>query len=262
MPRKTVSGIHIAYDDIGEGLPIVFIHGFPLSRQIWRHQIKNLSKRWRIIALDLPGFGKSGRPKEYSIKGFAESVVGLMREIDAEPAILAGHSMGGYIIFEIVRRFPGSMLSLILINTRAEADTAEAKERRMKAIGKIRSEGKEAFLREFLPLLLAPKNRRKLLGELEKMCEDISEEALIGTLKTLAERPDNTELLPRIRIPTLIIAGREDPLIPPESSLTMARMIPKSALAVISDTGHLSCLEAPNQFNDTVSKFIMSLERE
>lgn len=260
MPHKTVSDVRIAYDDRGEGLPIVFIHGFPLSRQMWRHQLEALSERWRTIALDLPGFRESSKPKEYSIKSLAKYVVDFMEKIDARPAIIAGHSMGGYILFEIVRRFPGSVLSMILVNTRAEADTEEARERRMRAIKRIRDEGKEAFLREFLPQLLAPKNRGKLLGELEEICMGVSEEVLVETLKALAERPDNTDLLPKIKAPALIVAGKEDPLVPPESSLTMARMIPKSALAVLSDTGHLSPLEAPEKFNEAVSRFIMSLE--
>ena len=261
MPQKIVNGVKVSYEDRGRGLPLVFIHGFPLSRLMWKHQLQEFSKKWRIIALDLPGFGESGRPREYSLEFFAETVVKLLDEIDAKPAIMAGHSMGGYILFEIIRRFSGSVLSLILVNTRAEADTEEIRERRMKTVERIRAEGGKAFLREFLPQLLAPRNRSRLINELEAIAMNVSDEALIETLKALAQRPDNTELLSRIRSPTLIIAGKEDALVPPESALSMARSIPKSALAVLKGTGHLSCLEAPEEFNKTVARFITSLER-
>ena len=265
MPTLSIKGVKIAYEESGEGLPVVFIHGFPLSRRMWTPQISALSGKYRVIALDLRGFGESDKPSgPYSIKDFADDVSSLMLELNAAPSVVVGHSMGGYIAFQLIRRYSKQVQSLILTNTRAEADTEEKRRNRLALMERIRKEGKDRFLEESAARLLSPQNAEKadLVRQVRSFMEGCNEETLIATLKALAERPDNTDLLKKIRVPTLIIAGDQDQIVPVESALFMARTIPQAAISLIKGTGHLSNFENPKEFNNAVDKFLSSLTQE
>lgn len=265
MPTVNIRGVRIAYEEAGEGLPIIFIHGFPLSRRMWSPQISTLSKKYRVIALDLRGFGESDKPPgPYSIEDFADDVASLMLELDAAPGVVAGHSMGGYISFQLIRKHSKQVQSLILTNTRAEADSEEKKKSRLALMEKIRREGKDRFLDESAARLLSPQNAKKadLVRQVRGFMEGCTEETLIATLKALAERPDNTELLKKIKVPTLIVAGDEDQIVPVESAIFMARTIPNAAISLIKGTGHLSNFENPKEFNNAIDKFLSSLTQD
>lgn len=265
MPTLSIRGVKIAYEESGEGLPIVFIHGFPLSKRMWAPQISALSRKYRVIALDLRGFGESDKPPgPYSIKDFADDVSSLMLELDAAPGIVVGHSMGGYIAFQLIRRYSKQVQSLILTNTRAEADSEEEKRNRFALMERIRKEGKDRFLEEFATRLLSPQNAEEtdLVRQVRSFMEGCSEETLVATLKALAERPDSTDLLKKIRVPTLIIAGDQDQIVSVESALLMARTIPHAAISLIKGTGHLSNVENSKEFNNAVDKFLSSLIQE
>lgn len=263
MPKAAVRDVEIAYDELGEGLPLLFIHGFPLSRRMWTPQLQDLSSDYRVLALDLRGFGGSSKPKSsYSVEVFAEDVASFIEEVVRSSVVLIGHSMGGYIAFQLLRRNPSLVLSMVLVNTKAETDPDEkALITEMSNI--IRRNGKEKFFRWLAQRLLAPEksSKPKLLEQVVELMENADEETLTSVLKALAERPNYAGLLKKVRTPTLIIAGDHDQLIPVESALNMARKIPGSAVALIKGAGHLPNIEKPEEFNNVIRRFLGSLEK-
>src|SRR5262245_38445148 len=155
--KTRINGITLAYDDKGEGLPIVFLHAFPLNRTMWTPQIEALAPRFRIIAVDLRGHGESDAPLwRYTMEQFADDVVGLLDHLEVPQVVLVGLSMGGYLSFSCYRRFPQRIKAMVLADTRAEADTPELSAWRFQLAQRVYREGPAAVADEMGPKLLAP----------------------------------------------------------------------------------------------------------
>lgn len=260
MPFARVDRIRLVYDVYGQGVPVLWIHGFPLGRWLWDPQVRSLSDGVRSIAVDLRGFGGSSAPEgPYTMEQFAADLRGLMDALGIERAVLAGLSMGGYIAFAFYAAYPERVRGLILADTRHQADTPEARANRYALIDRIRQEGPRAAVEAFLPQLLGATTQRErpdLVEALRRKMMSNPAAGLIGALQAMAERPDRTALLPTIRVPTLILVGEEDVVTPPEVAQEMAAGIPGARLVQIPRAGHLANLEAPDAFNEAVRAFL------
>lgn len=145
----------LAYESSGQGIPLVLIHAFPLFSRMWKPQIKSLERKGKIIALDLPGFGRSPCESKVSIPKMAQEVARLLDSIQVEEsAMIAGLSMGGYVALEFFRQFPERVKGLGLFSTRAGADSPETREKRLKTADEIRQDGLESFAKGILPKLV------------------------------------------------------------------------------------------------------------
>jgi len=263
MPFATVNGIRLVYDMRGQGVPVLWIHGFPLGRWLWDPQVEALADIARSIAVDLRGFGGSSAPEgPYTMDVYAADLRGLLDALGIDRVVLAGLSMGGYVAFAFYAAYPERVRGLILADTRHQADTPEARANRYALIERIRAEGTPAAVEAFLPRLFGvttQQERPELVETLRRKMQTNPAAGLIGALQAMAERPDRTELLPAIRVPTLVIVGEEDTAIPPDVARQMAEGIPDARLVVIPRAGHLANVEAPEAFNEAVRGFLREL---
>ena len=256
--QTIVNGISIACTDQGEGLPVVFVHGFPLSRECWRPQIESLSSTCRTIAPDLRGFGASGATSgTITMDRFADDIAALLDELDTGPAILVGHSMGGYVAFAFARRHADLLRGLVLVATRAGQDTPEGAAGRRSTAEKVRAEGTRGVIDAMAPKMLAAGNDdAEMEAAVRGFMAPSSQDGVIGALLGMAERPDSTPMLGQIEVPTLVVTGAGDVIIDPEESRTMAQAIPGSELHVIPDAGHLVAYEQPEAFNAILREWL------
>ncbi len=252
----------IALDVQGDGPPVLFIHGFPLDRTMWG-PVTALLTGWRRIAPDLRGFGLSDVPATFSMADYADDLAALLDAFHLPQAVVCGLSMGGYVAFELLRRHPQKVRALILANTRAEGDDQQAKQRRDEMIGLVQREGPGALAHLLVPQLLAPANLAAMPQVVESLVATITSNpapGLIGALKAMRDREDYRSLLKEIRVPTLVIGGREDRLVPPESTRRLAREVPGAQLTLIPDAGHLTPLEQPVATSRVITEFLQALQ--
>lgn len=257
-----VRGLALALDAQGDGQPILFIHGFPLDRTMWRPVIGRLTG-WRRIAPDLRGLGASDVPETYSMVEYADDLAALLDALRAPQAVICGVSMGGYVAFELLRSHPARVRALILANTRAEADDDAGKRRRGDMIALVERAGPAALADVLLPQLLAPANLTAmphLARQVRTMIAGCPATGVVGALQAMRDRPDSRPLLGQIQVPTLVIAGRDDQLIPPASARSLADQIPGAQLTSIPDAGHLTPLEQPIATGRVMAEFLASLE--
>lgn len=241
--------------DLGEGTPILWIHGFPLASSIYEHQLA--IRRVRHVMPDLPGFGQS-RPQgaEMSIDDYARMCIELLDHRGIDRAILAGLSMGGYICFAMARLAPERMRGLILIDTRETADTEEARKGRYESIEKVKKEGVAPIVESMLPKMLTSAAPADMVARVREIMSSSSPEGVIAALRAMATRPDSTPLLSKIQVPTLIIVGEEDTITPPSDSERMTAAISGSRLARIEGAAHLSNYEKAAEVNRAVATFV------
>ena len=258
--RVPAGGVELAVDMRGEGLPVLFVHGFPFDRTMWRHQLATLS-RARCIALDLRGVGGSGVPEadRYSLSRYADDLVAVLDALGVGEAVLCGLSMGGYVIFELLRRHPARVKAMILADTKPQADSADAKRGRDELTRVAEQEGQDAVIERLLPRLLAPVTQAEVAGQVREMARHWSVPGLVGALRVLRDRPDSTETLRGVRVPTLVLVGSDDEITPPDTARAMAQLIPGAECHVVPAAGHLSPLEQPAATNRLVDAFLQGL---
>ncbi len=259
----------LAYIDQGLGIPILFIHGYPLSKNLWVEQIGALSTNFRCIAPDLRGYGQSvyrstpGGGQQLSMDTLAEDCANLLTDLGIEePVVISGHSMGGYVSFAFYRRFPHRVRALVLSATRAGADSPEARTARDNAIATATQSGSQPIIESMLPKLISPESfihNRDLVQRVKEIMSEASVEGMIASLQAMKERPDSTPLLPKITCPTLIIHGIEDQIIPLAETRLMTNSIPGAKLVVIEAAGHLPNVEQPDKYNQVLQGFLNSL---
>ena len=253
-----VRGLALALDMQGDGLPILFIHGFPFDRTMWRQVMATLTG-WRRIAPDLRGLGVSDVPESYSMAEYADDLGALLDALHIPRAVVCGLSMGGYVAFELVRRHPDRVRALILANTRADADDEAGKRRRSDMIALVEREGPAALADVLLPQLLAPTNLAAMphvAQHLRTMIAGSPVKGVVGALRAMRDRADARPLLGEIRVPTLVIAGPDDQLIPPAASRQLADAIPGAQFTLIPDAGHLCPLEQPVATSRVIAEFL------
>ena len=243
----------------GDGSPILFVHGFPLDRTMWRRLMSPMTG-WKRIAPDLRGFGMNeALPDPPTIGSYADDLVELLNQMGQEPAVICGFSMGGYVAFELVRRFPERVRALILANSRAAADDDTTRRGRDTTARLAENDGLDALVGVQLPKLLSPASystQPQVVDHVRTMIKSASIPGVVAALMAMRDRPDSMELLPQIRVPTLVVSGREDAIVPASESKRMAEAIPGAHHTVIPDAGHLTPVEQPIAMGRVVSEFL------
>lgn len=249
----------VAYTDSGEGRPVVLLHAFPLSGAMWKPQAA-LEGSWRLVCPDLPGFGRSVHtPAQPDMSYYAERIRDLLDRLDLETVVLGGLSMGGYVAFECLRRFPERLSALILANTRPDPDAEEARKARYETARRVSEEGVEVLIDLQMERLLSAKTREsrpEVVDRVRRMILESTPGGVVAALGAMRERVDSTGLLPEIRVPTLVIGGDEDAISSPEVMAAMAAEIPDAHHENLAGAGHLSNLEATDGFNAAVEAFL------
>jgi pimeloyl-ACP methyl ester carboxylesterase len=263
--RLTVAGAELAVQVRGDGIPpVLFIHGFPFDHTLWRHQMAALS-RWHRIAPDLRGAGISsvpGSPEAYSVGQYAADLLALLDSLDISEVVVCGQSMGGYIIFELLRRAPTRIRAAILCSTKAVPDSAEAKRDRDVMAGVAQRDGARAVAEKLVPRLLSRatlEHQPQVVKEVREMIERTPASGIVGALRALRDRPDSTPSLGQIRVPVLVVAGDDDQIAPAAGMQEMARAIPGARFALITGAGHVAPLEQPVPLSGALGDFLVKL---
>ncbi|MBL7938680.1 MAG: alpha/beta fold hydrolase [Flavobacteriales bacterium] len=244
---------------------ILLIHGFPQDHTLWDPQLAALSEVAHVLAPDLRGFGNSDPPKDVMpMQTFARDLCALLDERGIDRAVVCGLSMGGYVALTFLSLWPERVQALVLCNTKATADTPEAREARHETARNAKQKGVAVIARGMIGKVLSLHTRTEkpeLVAQVGSMMARQSPEAVAAASLGMAERPDRMVMLPSIDVPTLVITGEADELMPITTSKVMAEAIPGAKLVVLPNAGHLSNLEAPELFNTTVRDFLASLPR-
>jgi len=243
---------------------VVLLHAFPLNRKMWAPQVEALAGRYRVITPDFRGHGESGVADEDStMERLAEDVGGLLDHLRIERVVLGGLSMGGYVAFAFLRRWPERVAALVLADTRASADTEEGRKGRHETAAVAEREGSAAIAEMMAPKLLGQttlEGKPEVVAAVREMILEASPGGIAAALRGMAARTASFDLLPRITCPTLILVGEQDGLTPPADSEAMAKAVPGSTLVRIPEAGHLSNLEQPEKFNSALQSFLSSLD--
>ena len=261
--HTTVNGINLAYSDTGAGLPIVFLHAFPLNRTMWTQQEAALSSHYRVITIDLRGHGESDAPLwHYSLDQAAEDVRALLDQLFIAQALFVGLSMGGYILLAFYRKHADRVRGMVLADTRAQADAPEGRVGRFQMAQIAYKQGPSTIADIMIPKLLSPttiQTRPEIVQRVRTMIEGNQISGIAGDLMAMAERPDSIPLLKQIACPTQIIVGELDQATPPSDAKLMAEQLPNASLAIIPNAAHLANMEQPEEFTKILVSFASAL---
>jgi len=260
--RILVNEVEISYLQTGaaDALPLLFIHGFPFNKLMWANQLEALKNRYRCIAYDVRGHGQSlAGEKDFSMDLFGDDLLAFLDALRIKKAVVCGLSMGGYIALNAIQKQPDRFAGLLLVDTQCGADTPEGKEKRMKTIAFIQKNGLKVYAEESLKNLFAPasfQSRKQEVQFIHQTILNTSAEVICRTLQALADRKESCSYLPKIKTPVCVIVGSEDKITPPAVAQKMADAIKDSKLMIINKAGHLTNLEAPEEFNKAVLDFL------
>lgn len=260
--RVTGAGATLAVHVRGEGPPVLFVHGFPLDHTMWHHQLTALDG-WRCIAPDLRGAGDSDVPSgDYTMGRYADDLRAACDALDVADAVCCGFSMGGYVLFEFLRRYRSRVRALVLCDTRPEADTAEGKQARDENAALVEHDGIGALADRVVPKLFGATTRAvrpELVEQVREMALRQPAAGVIGALRAMRDRPDSTVLLSGITVPTLVVHGAEDEVAPPAIARAMAARIPGARYVEMGRAGHLAPLEQPERVTRALQEFLEEL---
>jgi len=246
----------LAYEVYGSGKPLVLVHAFPFDGRMWRATAQALAGKCRVIVPDMRGFGDSDLgPGDPSIADMADDVAVLLDHLGMAQATVGGLSMGGYIALAFAARHRPRLGGLILADTRAAADSEQARAGRADALALVEKQGVPALLERQLAVLLSPPASEDLRQEVRELGRQTAA-GVCAAIRALRDRPDRQAELPLIACPTLVIVGTADKLSPPPELAGLARAIPNARLTEIAGAGHLSNLERPAEFVAALAGFI------
>lgn len=238
-----ITPVELAYEEHGQGTPLVLIHGFPFNRTIWYPMVPLLKDAGRIILVDLRGFGQSPFTEGvYTMRLLAEDVVALLDRLGIEKAVIAGHSMGGYVSLAFAHAFPSRLAGLGLIATQAESDSPEKRQNRIKQAEEIGRKGLKGFIEGMAPKLSPYASMQPPLIDLMGQANPKS---VVASLRGMAERSDAAEWLDTIEVPAAVVHGSQDALIPLEKPRTMVQLLTRGWMVELGCAGHMPMVETP-----------------
>ncbi|MCZ7415598.1 MULTISPECIES: alpha/beta fold hydrolase [unclassified Streptomyces] len=252
-----LSGVRTAYLDEGAGEPLVLVHGHPFDHTLWAAQTAQFaSAGYRVIAPDLRGYGASEViPGVAPLSDFATDVALLLNRLRVERATLAGVSMGGQIALEFFRLFADRVSRLVLCDTAPHPETEAGRAGRRQLAERLLREGMGGYTEEVIDRMVAPRHVAAS-RRVRAMMLATSPQGAAAALRGRAERPDYTPVLARVRVPTLVVVGREDTYTPVADAEFLHEHIAGSRLAVIDDAAHLPMVERPEEFNRVLGDFL------
>lgn len=260
--RVPVGDVEISVQERGSGPALLFVHGFPFDHGLWRHQVATFPG-WRRIAPDLRGAGRSTVPADgYSMGRYADDLMAVLDALDVAAAVLCGLSMGGYVIFELLRRYRGRIRAAILCDTKAEPDSEDGRRGRDEMIALARSGGGAAVADKMIPALLAPGTRverPEVEAQVREMIERMPVAGMTGALQAMRDRVDSTPLLTELKVPVLVMTGEADGISTPEGSAAMAEKIKGARFATVAGAGHLPPLEQPFVTTRLIADFLKTV---
>ena len=262
MTTVTVAGQELHVVDRGSGDPVVFLHAFPFNAAMWEYQYADLEADYRVIGIDLPGFGSSpapADPKSASMDDWADLVAGVMDELGLERPVIVAASMGGYLTFALLRRHADKLGPLALVATRPKSDDVDAWEKRTEQQQAL-AEGTElaTLANDMVKGLLgqASLDRPEIVEYVLALMQHNLPEGWIAALEAMKNRPDAMSTLRGYEHPTLVIAGELDRVTPLAESTLISSLVADGELVTVRDSSHLPSLENPSAFNEVLRNFL------
>src|SRR6266542_1348673 len=245
MNKIQINNMTLAYERVGNGTPLLLIHGFPLDHTSWDGVASLLEDQFDVILPDLRGFGQSTTIETpYTISDMADDLAALLDHLGIKKTALAGHSMGGYVALAFARKYPQRVSGLGLVSSQAVADLPEGKDRRYKTAADVDQKGVGVVADAMTPKLSAVARVQTFV---RAVIERQSQAAVIGALKAMAEREDLSSYLSSVTYPVVLIHGSADALIPAERAHEIKSALPSARLVELPDAGHMPMMEFPNE---------------
>lgn len=265
MRRVQLRDVELNVYDQGKGMPVLFVHGFPLSHEMWQAQLDEFSSQYRVIAPDLRGFGGSTvTPGTVTMQQFADDLATLLDVLGVtEPVVYCGLSMGGYIGWRFLETYPTRVRALILCDTRALPDSEAAAATRHTTAQGVVSDGAGLMAKLMVPNIFASTTSKERPAVIEKVKQTVLKtdpQGIAAGLRGMAARPDSTYLLSTIRVPTLVICGDQDKLAAPDEMRGMAEAIDGAEFLLVPDAGHMAPTERPEIVNPAIKRFLEALK--
>ena len=240
----------VHYTDTGKGRVLVFLHGFLGSHEVWSDFVKKLSKKFRVIVIDLPGHGETPSIGYYhSMELLAQSVKAVLDKVGLRRYIITGHSMGGYVALAFAELYPENVSGLCLFNSTSYADSEEKKKEREKVIRLVKKEHRH-YVSEVITSLFAPENISKIPDEVEKVkriAANISRQSIINSLEGMKERKSRDLILKFTEFPVLFIVGKKDDVINYETMYSQMALCKYPSVWMLENSGHMSFYESPKE---------------
>jgi pimeloyl-ACP methyl ester carboxylesterase len=261
---RTIAYLDSAPGDVARRT-VVLLHAFPIGASLWEPQMRSVPAGWRVIAPDLRGFGGSTEVDSITnatMTDYAQDVLDLMDELGVKRAVIGGASMGGYAALALLQAAGDRIDGLILANTRAGADSPEARANRRNMLALVDREGPSGVAKDMLPRLIGKTTMEadsSIEAFVRRLIKQQSPVAIRSAIHRMMHRPDSMPLLGKISVPTLVITGEEDEMIPVDESRRMASGIRGAQLVIVPRAGHLANMEQPEAFNDAVRGFLKTL---
>lgn len=246
----------IYYAKVGTGPHLCFLHGFCENGSIWDHQVKELSKNYSCLLVDLPGFGKSENKGFQSISQLSKAIIELLYHLDHTECTLLGHSMGGYVAAAMFQEKPELFNAIAFIHSTTYSDTEAKIDSRNKVIEFVNKHGAEPFLQQFYPNLVSVENLEDLRHVLWDAVKDTKAESIMQATSAMRDRKDTSEVIASSNIPVLFLCGAKDQHIPLRDIYTQASKCQTAQLNVLSRSGHLSLLEQPELATSKIKEFL------
>ncbi len=246
-------------DSGGTGTPVVLLHGYLETLDVWEDFSTFFTPRYRVVAIDIPGHGISQVMGEvHTMEFVADVLAGVLDKQGIDRCFVVGHSMGGYVAEAFAARYPERLLGLVLFHSTADPDTEAKKEDRRREIELIRAGKKETIAALFAPKGFSKENRRRMREQIQRQEELIclsDDEGIIALLQGLIARADQNEMLRKLPVPELFIFGREDEFIPAEAGEQIAEAHPQAQVAWLEHSGHMGFLEEPERSAEILLDF-------
>lgn len=257
---QKLEGSPITYIDEGEGQPIVLLHGFCGSSRYWEEVLPELSKKYRVIAPDLPGHGQSDSISNgTTIEKIAESIKAVIDGLKLGKVTMFGHSLGGYITLAFAEKYTDQLNGFSLVHSTAFPDSDEAKKGRTANVEKVEQQGIHSLIDGLVPKLFAPDHKdEKYVKTAKEIGYETTSDGAIHALQAMKDRPDRNYVLKETELPVLLLAGEKDQIIPAEKTFSVTK--PNISQSLITGAGHMSMYENPQELIRVMQEFISEIK--
>lgn len=256
MRSIALEGRTYAFHDVGVGVPLLLLHGFPFTSESYWPQLESPPKGFRLIVPDHRGFGQSAAATgTTTMEAMADDALRLLDALSLGPAVVGGVSMGGYVAMALARLDPGRVRGLVLIDTQATADDEAGRARRETVAADVLANGVAGLVQGMLPKLFAAGTEPAIRNRVEAMMLAQQPDVVAKASRGMGQRSDSKDLLARFFGPALIVVGAEDVITPPEKARAMGELISGATVEVVAQAGHLTPVEQPARFNALLEAF-------
>lgn len=261
MERNTVKGGSVlVYRKIGEGKPLVLLHGFCAHSHLWDPLLISLDDEYSLLVPDLPGFGKSPVPEGPYMKVYADAVFDMLDKEDIDRAVVIGHSMGGYVALEMAAARPERIEALGLVHSHPYADSEAQRDSRQKAIRVVNEKGAAFYIKQFIPGLFHFTTDRLIVKATIASLEKQSAEGLVAGQQAMLQREDRSGVLEKASFPVLVLQGAHDLLIPPDRRYAQAALPAQCMVHTLPMSAHMGMIEQPRECANTINRFLELLD--